>query len=160
MFKRILVPLDGSRYSGRAIKYAVDMAKHYSAEIILVHIVKPATPMIAANGIAPVENPVSTRIATQAALIEDKNNTSKARRYLSRKAREIKSQELGASYIVLVGEPGRSIMRFAKKEKIDLIIMTTHGKGGIKRAILGSVTDDVTRHSGTPILVVNPHANR
>jgi nucleotide-binding universal stress UspA family protein len=51
-------------------------------------------------------------------------------------------------------------MEFSRKERIDLMIMTTHGKGGIKRAVMGSITDEVVRGSGKPVLVVNPQARR
>jgi nucleotide-binding universal stress UspA family protein len=55
-----------------------------------------------------------------------------------------------------VGDPAGSIMAYAKKSKADLIIMTTHGKSGIIRAVMGSVADEVVRKSGKPVLVTRP----
>jgi nucleotide-binding universal stress UspA family protein len=81
---------------------------------------------------------------------------AKARRYLQGKVRGIKSDSIRASYMAVVGDPARSIMQAARKENIDLIVMTTHGKSGIKRALLGSVADEVIRNSKKPVLVVRP----
>ena len=82
------------------------------------------------------------------------------KQYLSGKVRKLKPRGIKAEYNVIVGDPAQSIMRFAQKDHIDLLIMTTHGKGGIKRAVMGSITGEVVRESGKPVLVVNPQARR
>ncbi|HEY92485.1 MAG TPA: universal stress protein [Dehalococcoidia bacterium] len=61
------------------------------------------------------------------------------------------------SYDVVIGDPAQSIMEFDKKERMDLIVMSTHGKSGLKRAIMGRVADAVIRDSGKPVLVIRPH---
>ena len=94
--------------------------------------------------------------ALYAALEEDKKNVTKGKNYLSRKAREIKSQNIETSYHVEIGEPAETIMKFGKKKHIDVTIMTSHGKGGFKRAVMGSITDEVTRGSHNPVLVIRP----
>jgi nucleotide-binding universal stress UspA family protein len=157
MFKRIIVPLDGSRFGLRALRYATEVARHFSAEVILLQVVKPEVPTIPASGALPgMENSVSAEIAVQVALEEDKRNTARAKRYLRGKIQGIKSQDIKASYRVVVGEPAQSIMEFSQKEHVDLIVMTTHGKSGFRRAIMGSVADKVIRESGKPVLVVRP----
>lgn len=155
MFKKILVPLDGSRFSSRAIRYASEIARRFNAKLIFIQVVPPTTPVPTTTGIPPgVESPAAAEISMQTALFEDKKNVTSAKRYLSRKVRDIKPEGIKASYNVIVGDPSSSIMLFSKKEHIDLIVMTTHGKSGLKRAILGSVADTVIRESGKPVLVI------
>lgn len=157
MFKRLLVPLDGSRFGSRALRYAIEIAKHFDAEVILLQVVKPGIPAPTTTGVMPsMESSVSDEITVEVALKEEKRHVAHARRYLSGKARGIRSHDIKASYEVVVGEPAQTIMEFSKKEHMDLVVMTTHGKSGIKRAIMGSVADAVIRESGKPVLVVRP----
>lgn len=153
MFERVLVPLDGSSLALCALKYATEVAQRFEAECILMQVVKPATPVIAAGPSGVAAYPAGSEIT---ALEEDKRNIASANRYLSRKARGIKSQDMPVSYVVIVGDPAQSIMTFAKKEHIDLIVMSTHGKSGLKRAIIGSVADEVIREPGIPVLAIRP----
>jgi nucleotide-binding universal stress UspA family protein len=158
MFNRLLVPLDSSRFASRALRYAAEVAQRFNAELILLQVIKPATPVPATTGMAPGgESPASAEIAMQAALEEDKRNAAHAKRYLSGKVRQMRAQAINASYQVIVGDPAQSIMEFSKKEHMDLVVMTTHGKSGIKRAIMGSVADAVIRESGKPVLVIRPN---
>ena len=161
MFKRLLVPLDGSRLGSRALTYASDVAHHFGAEVVLIQVVKPATPVATATGMTPgIASPSTAELAVQAALEEDKRNSTRAKRYLSGKIRGMKPRDIKGSYQVVVGDPSQSIMSFAQKEHIDLIVMTTHGKSGLKRAIMGSVADAVIRESGKPVLVVRPRTKK
>jgi len=147
MFKRILVPLDGSRFGSRALRYATAIAQHFDAEVILIRVIRHTTPMIAAEAHG-VASPAESEIAVQAALEADKQNVARAKRYLRDKVRAIKSRHIKASYQVTIGEPAQSIMQFSKKENISLIVMTTHGKSG------------VIRESGKPVLVIRPQTSR
>jgi nucleotide-binding universal stress UspA family protein len=159
MFKKILVPLDGSRFSVRALPYATELAQRFGAEVMLIQIVEPATPLIAPA--APgMESPVVTEAAMQQERIQNKRKISRARRYLSRKLREIAPEGVKAASHVEVGLPADSIMEVCQKEKIDLVVMTTHGRSGLKRALMGSVADKVIRESGHPVLVIRPRKAR
>jgi nucleotide-binding universal stress UspA family protein len=158
MFKRLLVPLDGSRFASRALPYAAEVAERFGAELILIQVIKPATSVIDAG--AAVGVPLgASEIAVQAALEADKRNAARARRYLSGKVRAIRSRHIQPSYRVLVGDIARAIMEFSEKESIDLVVMTTHGKSGLRRAIMGSVADVVIRESGKPVLVIRPQTS-
>ncbi|OGN90298.1 MAG: hypothetical protein A2158_06645 [Chloroflexi bacterium RBG_13_46_14] len=158
MFKKILVPLDGSQFASRSLKYAVEIAQRFDAEIILMQVEKLATPVTVSNGPQlGIQSPAAAKIAVQIALDEDKRNIAKARRYLSRKVREIKGKKIVCSYHVNIGNPAESIILYARKKKIDLIIMTSHGKSGIVRAVMGSIADEVVRNSGKPVLVIRPN---
>jgi nucleotide-binding universal stress UspA family protein len=159
MFKRLLVPLDGSRFGSRALQVAIMVAKQFSAEIILIQVVKRAIPVTATAVMPPgTASPEATEIAIRAALEEQERTTVRARRYLSGKVRGINHHNIKSSYQVLVGKPAESIMEFANEKNMDLVVMTTHGKSGIKRAIMGSVADTVIRESGKPVLVINPRS--
>jgi nucleotide-binding universal stress UspA family protein len=155
MFKRILVPLDGSRFASRALRYAAEVAQRFGAEIVLIQVIKPATSVIDAG--APVGVSVAgSEIAVQAALEADKRNAARARRYLSGKVRAIRSRHIQSSYRVPIGDVAHSIIEFSEKQSIDLVVMTTHGKSGLRRAVMGSVADLVIRESGKPVLVIRP----
>lgn len=159
MFKRVLVPLDGSRFASKAMKYAVEIARNFQAEIVLLQVVKPAVTISApVNGESVIQSPAVTEAAVQLAMNEDKRNVSNAKRYLSEKIRDIKSKNIQCSYSVTIGNPADSIIQFSQKNKIDLIIMTTHGKSGILRAVMGSVADALVRKSGKPVLVIRSKA--
>ncbi|MFC1953854.1 universal stress protein [Chloroflexota bacterium] len=161
MFKHILVPLDSSRFSSRALRYAIEIAQRFDAEVTLMQVVKPATPVITTTVMGTgIESPTTAKLTARASFAEDKRNMTRAKRYLSRKVREIKSQGIKGTYRVEVGETAQSIMRFAQEDHMDIVIMTTRGKGGLKRVIMGSVTDEVVRGLGKPVLVINPQFRR
>ncbi len=161
MFKRILVPLDGSRFGSRALAYASEIAHHFGAAIVLIQVVKPATPVAVTTGIVPgIASPSTAKLAVQAAYEEDKRNVARARRYLNVKVRGMKSRNIKVSYQVIVGDPAQSIVEFSKKEHMDLMVMMTSGKSGLKRAVMGSVADAVIRESGKPVLVIRPQTKK
>ncbi len=159
MFERILVPLDGSRFSTRAVLYAIEVAKRFDAHIILMQVVKPAT-LVPIVTVSDMGSPVAIEMAVEVARRQDKRNITYAKRYLRRKLREITSQGIKGSYQVVSGDAAVSIMELCKKEHIALVAMTTHGKGGIRRAIMGSVADKVIRSSEVPVLVIRPKIGR
>ncbi len=142
MYKRIIVPLDGSELAEVALPYAEALAEKLGADIILLNVRAPS---------------------------EDPDNPEH-RPYLGRKAAEIEqsmkeSAELPAGQKVkvepaVIGEKGlvthaaEEIVDYAGQEHASLIIMATHGRTGIKRWALGSTTDKVVRAAGCPVLLV------
>jgi nucleotide-binding universal stress UspA family protein len=159
MYKKILVPLDGSRFGNRAMKYAIDLAQQYKASLLLVQVVQPTRP------IPPVDptgltSPVASQITFDQAALADRRNLSRAKRYLAGKVRELKAKNIPAEYRATEGDAAAHIMEIGRKNKVDLIVMTTHGRSGFRRAIMGSVADKVIRESGDPVLVVRPYQRR
>ena len=154
MFKRILVPLDGSRVSSHALSYAIDIAKRYQSELIIIRVVPPATVVSSSTATEIGIDPAAARIAVQSARIQDRANVERTQKYLRRKLRTLTSKGIEGTYHVAVGEPGKSIIRHSAEIKADLIVMMTSGKGGLKRAILGSVADEVVRKAGVPVLLL------
>lgn len=159
MFEKIIVPLDSSRFSVKAVSYAIDVAQRYNAEIILLKVLIPTTPVYPVALMEPA-TPAITRLAVQEAKREDKRNLRRANRYLAGKSKEISTRGVPVRYGTVMGDPAGSIIKVCRKERAGLIIMTTHGKGGLKRAIMGSVTDEVIRKSGVPVLVIRPKQRR
>jgi nucleotide-binding universal stress UspA family protein len=155
MFERIVVPLDGSRFSATALSYAIEIAKQFGSEVTLVHVVIPSNPMIWASP-SGVASPTATEIAIEAAQLRDKENAQRATRYLKRKLRQLAAQGVKTSFRVSIGSPAKSIIEFCEKEKVNLVVMTTSGRSGIKRAILGSVADELIREPGIPVLAIRP----
>lgn len=156
MFSKILVCLDGSRFSSKALPYASEIARQFKSEIILLNVVRPASvtvvPSIPEGGVSPLAMQVMADNARQ----QDKNNYMNLTRYLKRKTRQLKAKGMRASFQVVTGEPAQEILKFCRQNKIDLVVMTTTGKSGIKRAILGSTTDVIMRAPGFPVLAIRP----
>ena len=151
MFERILVPLDGSRFSAQALDYAIEIAKRFSSETILIRVVIQATYEDVISLSAEAD-----KISKEGAQLRDKRNVEQAKRYLSAQLQQLTAQGVKGSTHVVVGNPPKLIIQFCKKENVDLAVMTTHGKSGIKRAVLGSVADELIREPGLPILAIRP----
>jgi nucleotide-binding universal stress UspA family protein len=160
MFKCILVPLDGSRLSGQALSYAIDIAKRYQSKVIAMRVVPPATVVPSSTATEIGIDPAAARIAVQSARIQDRANVVRTRKYLQRKLRAITGKGVEGAYHIAVGEAGKSIIRYSAEARVDLIVMMTSGRGGLKRAILGSVADEVSRKAGVPVLLVPKRRRR
>lgn len=160
MFERIFVPLDGSRFGSSALKYATAVAQCFGAQVVLVQAVKPAIPSMALATPEGMVSPYTAGIAVQGAREQDRRNVAKARRYLRRKARELRNTGMACSFSIPIGEPAQSILKVCHKGRADLIIMSTHGKAGLKRVILGSVADEVSRKSRVAVLLVPQKGRR
>ncbi len=160
MFKRILVPLDGSQLSARALPYAFEIAQRFGAEVILLQVVEvPSAVSLAPAGVGI--STVATELAKEATQTQERRNIARARRYLSNKLRSITTRGINGSFQVVTGtSPAKSILEFCKKEGVDLVVMTTSGKGGLKRALLGSVADQLIRDPSVPELVIRPQMER
>ena len=142
-FKHIMVPLDGSPLSATILGPASELARASGARLTLVHVVSSSAVL-------------GTRIFP---LLPDDITPAmeKAREYLEDRARELRARGFTAETHVEEHEaPGRAIAAIADKLGADLIALATHGYGGLKRALLGSVADKVLRSSPLPLLVQRP----
>ena len=157
MLKRLLVPLDGSRFGSLAVKYAREIAQRFDSEIVLLRVIPSEPEVPVTTGNMPImTSPSETGLSVEEAMKEDKGNWKHANRYLSKKARELQAENVKAVYQVVEGDAADSIMDFSNNENIDAIVMTTHGESGLRRMLLGSVADTVIRQSGKPVLVIRP----
>ena len=153
MFERIIVPLDGSRLSAQAIPYASEVGKRFDAEIILVRVLAPSGLAIVSQATG-MEDAAATDIIAQEARVKDVDNASNAKRYLMNWAQSLKTQGVKASYQVTIGTPAKAIMELAIAQQASLIVMMSHGRGWFKRAIMGSVADEILRGSAVPVLII------
>lgn len=142
MYARVLVPLDGSELAEQVLPYVRLIAKAFQSEVTLVRIVGPVSPELAdpAHGIYR-----SQMLEAQRGQAAD---------YLDRVAASLQKKALTVSTIVREGDPADTIITEAAKEKDTLIAVTTHGRGGIARLVLGSVTNKVLYNTTSPLLVV------
>jgi nucleotide-binding universal stress UspA family protein len=142
-FKHIMVPVDGSDLSASILGAASDLARASGARLTLVHVVSSSA--VLGTRIFPV---LPDDIAPA---------MEKAREYLEGKAEELRSRGFTVDTHVEEHEaPGRAIAAIADKLDADVIALATHGYGGLKRALLGSVADKVLRSSPLPLLVQRP----
>ena len=141
MYKRILVPLDGSALAKKALDEAERLAKFFSAEIILFQVV----PFMPIYGSPELVTPF---------IIDEKQKES-AVRYLFNLAEELKKREFKVTTMVRTGQQvALEIIDYAKESGTDLIVMCTHGRSGITRWMLGSVTQKVLSRAETPVLLI------
>lgn len=142
-FNRILVPLDFSGRSRLALDVAVPLAERYGGKIVLVHVVQPPAVLSAIPGggqyLVPMDNDKAV-------------NTAKA--HLDGLADKLIPARLVARTLVRQGNPYIEITSAARALKVDLIVIATHGYGGLKRALIGSTAERVVRHSHCPVLAV------
>ena len=144
-FKRILVPLDGSALSERALPVARVLARKFESQIILLRVLDIPTPT------APTSHLEETigwiREARRHALQD-------AQSYLETIQRELYGEGFEARILLRDRSPAEDILDVACAEDIDLIVMSSHGKGGLARWSFGSVAERVARHSLCPVLLV------
>ena len=155
MFERIVVPLDGSRLSAQAVPYASEIGKRFDTELILVRVLSPSGLAVVPQTTS-IESALATDIIAQEARVKDVDNAANAKRYLMNWAQALKTQGVKVSYQVTIGSPAKSIMELASAQQASLIVMMSHGRGWFKRAIMGSVADEIVRGSSIPVLIIRP----
>ncbi|MBI3362826.1 MAG: universal stress protein [Chloroflexi bacterium] len=143
MFKKILVTLDGSEFSERALKPAFQIAEKFDSEVTLLRV---------AMAQQYVTMPAGTgTLYPDPALERDREE---AEAYL----RAIKTQWLAARVSVhteiIAGLPAEMILDVADVDGIDLIVMSTHGRSGLSRLLYGSVAESVLRGAQVPVLLI------
>ena len=141
MYRKILVPLDGSELAERALVEAEQLARMFGAEIILFEVV----PFMPIYGSPELVTP----------LIVDEKQKESVEAYLAKVAGGLKQKGFNVASMVKTGQQvALEIIDFAKERGVDLIIMCTHGRSGITRWVLGSVTLKVLTRAETPILLI------
>jgi nucleotide-binding universal stress UspA family protein len=143
MFKRILVPMDFSPPSEAALEYARSVAARYGASLHLLHVADdPYRAFYSAEAFVPAIEGLRDEILTETT------------RCLTERLRPSDVAELGATAEAIVGTPAGSIVEYASGNDIDLIVMGTHGRGGMAHLLMGSVAERVVRTAPCPVLTV------
>jgi nucleotide-binding universal stress UspA family protein len=143
MFKRILLPLDGSAMSEQALPIAVNHVKCFKSELVLFRVINPLTKSYR-TGMATI----SAIERTEEQLREMAND------YLEKIATGLREDGLEVSVATRIGVPYKEIIGFSEQSDIDLIVMCTRGESGFTRWLLGSNTDHVIRGTRVPVFVV------
>lgn len=145
MYKRILVPLDGSELAKKALDQAEKLAKAFDAEIVLFQVV----PFMPIYGSPELVTP----------LIVDEKQKESAEKYLLDLVEDLRKEGFKVTSMVKTGQQvALEIIDFAKERGVDLIVMCTHGRSGITRWVLGSVALKVLTRAETPILLLRSKA--
>jgi nucleotide-binding universal stress UspA family protein len=150
MYRKILVPLDGSKLSEHALNHLKQIARLSSAtKVVLLEVIEPIVTLYAGG---PYASDVEHDMENDA--------KAKAKSYLAKLDGRLKKQGVSTKSVVAVGIPEDVILEYANQNKVDLIIMSTHGRSGISRWFFGSVAEKVIRHSTIPVLVSPPVGSR
>ena len=153
MYKKILLPLDGSQLSECALEHARVIARALGdCEIVLLMAVEPTSGEIIRGGEAAAVSDIL--VAAQ------KEAETDAKEYLSRISAKLNEEGLRSSLAVLGGPPADEILKYSREANVDLIVMSTHGRSGLSRFIAGSVARKVIDHSAIPVLIVPPRGCR
>jgi nucleotide-binding universal stress UspA family protein len=150
MFKKILVPLDGSALAERAIEQVEKMGKESVAEALLLRVVP------APLGKAPEAGQIEESKAYAEA-------AGRATAYLEKIAERLAAISVKTRILVASGEPHAAILAVAHKQDVDCIVMSTHGGTGLERTLLGSTAERVVYTTKRPVFLVKPatiHAAR
>ena len=141
MFKRILVPLDGSRLAQDVLPLLTQIAGPLDLELTLLRVLVPIPPVVAEGTRDVTVEDIPTRFKV-------------AHAYLAPIATALAASGVRVTTEVRRGEPVTEILDAAKKANADLIAMTTHGRTGLGRLVFGSVAEAVLRQSDVPVFLV------
>jgi nucleotide-binding universal stress UspA family protein len=143
LFSKILVGLDGSDYSLNALEFAIDLAKKYQSQLVLVHVVMRQIYAI---------NPPEAGVLAGTAIVRELEADGKA--ILAKGEETAKSQGVLVETRLRQGVPAEELLRAAVDEKVDLIVLGSRGLSQVKAFFLGSVSDKVSHHAKCPTLIV------
>ncbi len=141
MYKRALVPLDGSIVAEGIIPFVLEIAGPLDMEVVLLRVLLPIPPsVIEGTRHMEVENVEKRR--------------REAEQYLAPIAAELRAKGVRVTTMVRRGEPAEEILAGARAAGADLIAMTTHGSSGLGRLLFGSVAEAVLRRSDIPVFLM------
>ncbi len=141
MFTKILIPLDGSELAEKAISHAADLAKCTGAEIELLRVAQLFLPNYY------FEAPIDAEDLIQ-------RDRAEATAYIAKLTGELTAQGLRVTSSIGQGPVADVIVDYAESTGADLIVMSTHGRAGVQRWLLGSVADRVLHGAKIPVLLV------
>jgi len=139
-FRKILIAVDESAFAAHAADVGFDLARSLGAEVAIIHVVDPAVDAYAPEG--------GIRASELVALAQQEG-----KRLLAAFAQRASLQPAPLEFIH-VGKTATEIVKAAKDWPADLIVIASHGRGGVGRLLLGSVAEAVMRHAACPVLIV------
>lgn len=144
LYKVVLVPLDGSPLAEKALPHAAAIASKFGARLTLFAVVESYQVYSQPGVVGPI-------VSVQFNISEE---VARTREYLQGLADNLRSEGLDVVVDVHQGDPAAEICDYAKSIAADLIVMSTHGRSGIRRWVYGSVADRVLRGADLPVLLV------
>ena len=144
MYRKILVPLDGSELAEKVLPHATALAKGSGAEVTLAAVVQLALGAVGAKIEAIPEAAAERRAALKA----------EAMLYLEKVQRDLNNQGVKAHSVALDGDIAHEIIAYAEQNDFDVIAMATHGRSGIDRFVMGSIAEKVIRSTVKPVLLI------
>lgn len=142
--RKILTTTDMSEASAAGVRYALEMAQHEKAALILLNV---------ADMMEGLPYPAGTQTKFKSPETLLKEHEERARAFLTTRFPEL-AQEVDLQVITDLGVPDQRIVEQAEKAGVDLIVISTHGRSGPGRLFLGSVAEQVVRHAACPVLTV------
>ena len=146
MFNHIVVPLDGSKLSEAALGYATALASRMNAKVVLLHAV--STPYGEIFDDAPDSIEAATAMRREATVSGDS--------YISGVAERVSTEGVECDTHLGYGAPAAAILNYIEQHSPDLVAMSTHGRSGLRRMVVGSVTTAILPRAETPVLIVHP----
>jgi nucleotide-binding universal stress UspA family protein len=143
MIKRIMVPLDGSQLAEQALPLARVLASTFKAELLLATAVGSPDHYV---------NEVNAGVLAEAGRLVSEQ-------YLTTKEQQLADEGFHVRSAVAEARPHMAISSLCDRERVDLIVMTTHGRSGVTRWTMGSVADKVLRTTSTPVILIHPTAH-
>jgi len=145
MYQRILVPLDGSTMSEAVLPYAEKLARALNVEIVLLHV-----NVIPAPTFETYSSPLTPQPEEIKVMLADEKN------YLKAMCAKLEREGLRVTYLLRDGAVAETILEAAEIEQADFIAMSTHGRTGMLRLLLGSVAEQVVHRSKIPVMLIRP----
>jgi len=150
MYKEILLLLDRSPLAEAAIPHARALAKAFGARVTLLSVVEPI-------GIYAQPGVVGPVFSVAINIEEEMENVGQ---YLQTIADQLKAEGIDAKKVVREGDAASQICDYAHETKMDLIVMSTHGRSGIQRWVYGSVADKVLKAAEIPVLLIRARTSK
>jgi len=151
MYKKVLVPLDGSEFSECGLEHTKIIAIACNCpEVVFLRVIEPDPQIADIGGVASESWYRDAQAKTE----------EEAKNYVTMIADRMKKEGLKAKGVVIKGRAADEILEYAENNNIDIIVMSTHGRSGVSRWAMGSVADKVVRHSSIPVLLASPSACR
>jgi nucleotide-binding universal stress UspA family protein len=146
MHKRILVPLDGSAFSEEVLPHSQALAQALDGEIILLHVIVEPSPEFDLPT-SPLSPPV-----------EIKKVQAETKEYIKAVCAKLEKEGARATYLIRNGGVPETILEVAETMQVDMIAMSTHGRTGMLRLLMGSVAEEVVHRSPILVALIRPQA--
>lgn len=141
--KKILCPIDFSEHSMEALENAVELAQNLDAKLVLVHVISPI-PVVPTPS-----HPSEFNITSYREMLEESSTKT-----MDTIINDNIPGDLECQKVIRSGDPAQEIDQVAKDENVDLLVISTHGRSGLKHLLFGSVAEKIIRHTPCPVLTI------